>query len=444
MKKVGWKKVVCLLAVFALLVTPLGGCSSPAAEADNEDPGSGGSEEKIKLEFWHGMTAGDALFIIEDAVARFMDDHPEYDVEAVGIQSDSYKQRLQIAMGTDSLPDVFFHWTGGPMIEYINAGKIQDITDLMNQDGYVDRFLDGGIAQATHDGKIWAVPGESTTVAGLFYNKDIFERLDIEVPATIDDLESAADTLLANGITPFALANQAKWPGSMWYMYLATRYGGVEPFANAANRAGGSFEDPAFVYAGEKITEWVEKGYFNQGVNGLDEGAGQARNLFYNEDTAMYLMGSWFLSIAGGGENPEFLDKVGMMPFPQATEGTGDPNIVVGTIGDNFYSISANTVDRDGAFKLIQYLTDDVANQMRVERSRNNPPVKGMVYTDPMNILVQELVEGAPAVQLWYDQYLPPELAQVHLDTTQQLFGLNMDPETAARTVEEAAGNILQ
>jgi len=48
-------------------------------------------------------------------------------------------------------------------------------------------------------------------------------------------------------------------------------------------------------------------------------------------------------------------------------------------------------------------------------------------------------VSGSDTVQLWYDQFLPPELAAVHLDTTQALFGLQMTPEEAAQTMEKAA-----
>jgi len=44
-------------------------------------------------------------------------------------------------------------------------------------------------------------------------------------------------------------------------------------------------------------------------------------------------------------------------------------------------------------------------------------------------------------VQLWYDQYLPPSVAEVHKDTSQALFALSMTPEEAAKTLEVAARN---
>ena len=49
------------------------------------------------------------------------------------------------------------------------------------------------------------------------------------------------------------------------------------------------------------------------------------------------------------------------------------------------------------------------------------------------------IVENAGSVQLWYDQYLPPELGEVHKDTMQALFGLEITPEEAAARQEQAA-----
>ena len=79
----------------------------------------------------------------------------------------------------------------------------------------------------------------------------------------------------------------------MLYQCLVARYGGLEPF-QAAVDGSGSFEDECFQWAGEKIQEWVEKGYFPEGVNSLDEDAGQAKQLMYQESAAMMLIGSWY------------------------------------------------------------------------------------------------------------------------------------------------------
>src|SRR5207249_3353489 len=58
---------------------------------------------------------------------------------------------------------------------------------------------------------------------------------------------------------------------------------------------------------------------------------------------------------------------------------------------------------------------------------------------DPIVRQMAKMLSDAPTIQLYYDQALPPALAQVHLDTAQQLFGLSITPEEAARKMQEAA-----
>lgn len=352
------------------------------------------------------------------------------------MQNDAYKTKLKIAMSSNTMPDIYPTWSGGPMYEYIDSNKIADITQYMNENNYKNKFMDAAINQATYKDKIWAVPVENVAVAMVFYNKDIFAKYNLQVPKTVKELEAICDTLKSNKITPFSLANKTKWTGSMYYMYLVDRIGGQDAFSKAVSRAG-SFEDPAFTEAGNIIQKWVKKGYYNEGFNGLDEDSGQSRTLLYTNKAAMTIMGSWFLSTVGG-ENKEFLDKVGSFPFPAVDGGKGDPNTVVGTVGDNFYSVATSCKDVAGAFKAITYLIDDTAIAKRIEAGRI-PPVKGVKVTDPRLQDVLSSVEKAPSVQLWYDQYLPPELGELHKDTSQAIFGLSKTPDQVNKEMEAAA-----
>jgi raffinose/stachyose/melibiose transport system substrate-binding protein len=58
---------------------------------------------------------------------------------------------------------------------------------------------------------------------------------------------------------------------------------------------------------------------------------------------------------------------------------------------------------------------------------------------DPIMKKIYNSSQEANHIQLWYDQTLPLEIAQVHLNTTQALFGMEMTPEEAANQMEEAA-----
>ncbi|MDR1262650.1 MAG: extracellular solute-binding protein [Oscillospiraceae bacterium] len=360
-----------------------------------------------------------------------------YTVSAVSIQNDVYKEKLIIAMSSGEAPDVYSSWSGGPMIEYVEAGFAQDIDDLVKASPIYPKLMDAAWAQATYKGRIHAVPIMNISISGVFYNKEIFEKYGIAVPTTVAELEAACDTLVANGVIPFALANASKWTGSMYFMSLATRYGGLAPFQAAADGSG-SFEDASYVYAGEKIQDWVSKGYFPEGVNSLSEDDGQAKQLMYQEAAAMLLCGSWY---AGTflSDSPEFYQKIGWFSFPKVDGSDADTSIQIGTTGDQFLQLNCTGEKLDAAFEFVSYFSND--DSIELLASSNKIPATKNADTfewDPVSQLILEACMNASATQLWYDQYLPPAVAEVHKDTSQELFGLTMTPEAANAKLQEA------
>jgi raffinose/stachyose/melibiose transport system substrate-binding protein len=311
----------------------------------------------------------------------------------------------------------------------------------MNANNYKGRFMDRAIEQMTHQGKIWGVPVNNVAVGVFFYNKEIFSKYRLAVPTTISELEAVCDTLKRNNIFPFALANKTQWPGSIYFTALATRRSGTQPFQKAIDGSG-SFTDPAFIYAGEKIQEWVKKGYFITGFNGLDWDAGQGRMTVYKGEAAMVLMGSWF-NMQVFNENPVFHSKMGFFKFPRDEQGTGDPNIAIGTIGDNFYHVSASSKNQAKAFELITCLIDDEAVRDAIADGRI-PPVKGVTLRDPILRELLDQIQSAPEVQLWYDQSLSFEVSDVHKVTSQQIFGNSLTPRDAAQKLQDAQAAYLR
>ena len=451
------KRILALLMAVALVGTLLIACGNndapppadeaPAQEeapADDppeevaEDPPAEEPGEVTELLLWHIQTHELRAAVIQDAVDRFMAANPQYVVEVVPIQNDVYKETITIAMAAGNLPDVFMSWSGGPMIEYINAGHLYDLTDMVAASDMHDRLLAGGMAQGQYNGRQFAIPGESVAVSALWYNREMFDDLGLSAPTTVAELEEVAEALIANDIIPFALANGPRWTGSMYFMNLATRYAGLEPFQNAVSGAG-SFEDASFVFAGETIQDWVERGFFAPGFNGLDEDTGQSRQLMYAEQAAMHVMGNWFMSQVRS-EMPEFESRLGVVPFPALDGSTADSSIVIGTLGDNFYHVASTSVSPQGAFDLISFMTDDIAMAAR-HAAGAIPPIVGVEIApedDPYGLMAAMLaiIENAAATQLWYDQYLPPEVAQAHLNTLQEIFGLTMTPQEANAEVQ--------
>ncbi|WP_096176592.1 extracellular solute-binding protein [Cohaesibacter sp. ES.047] len=388
---------------------------------------------------WDLQTQERTVATIRDAADRFEAANPGFKVEDAHIANDAYKTKLKIAFGANEAPCVFTTWGGGPLREYIKAGKVTNLTPYLEEHKeFADRFLPAGFSAVKYDGDIYGLPVMTTAVAVVLYNKEIFEKLDITPPKTWSELMDVVKVLNENKIAPFALANKAKWPGSMFFVYLADRIGGPEVFQKAADREpGGSFEDPAFIKAGKLLQDLVKADGFARGYNGLDYDIGGSRRLLYSGRAAMELMGSWeFGSIEN--ENPDFAKNISFFTFPAVEGGKGDPNNAIGTMGDNFISINADCPYQDEAFDLLMHQTDDRAAELKMEDNKILP-VKGVKVDDPYLAEVMKAVSKAPSIQLWYDQELAPSLAEVHKDTTQQLLGLSITPEEAAAKMEAAA-----
>ena len=445
------KRVFSTLLAAALAVTSLVGCgdsSSGGQTAVNtgakQTDGKNLPElttEPMEIILWDIATDEPAKSTQEGAVQRFMADYPNIKITQVHQQNDNYKQQLVVAMSSGQAPNIYVHWGGGPMAEYYNSGYANDITDMYAKYDHPE-FIDAAVAQSTYDGKMLAIPFGGLSGCDIFYNKTIFKDLGLEVPQTIDELEDVCDTLKANGITPFSLANASKWTGSMYYMYLVARHSGNAEFDAAYTQEnGGTFTSEAFIYAGEKIQDCVKKGYFPDGVNSLSADDNQDRALLYDGSAAMMLHGAWQVSGIKNDSEEWYNENIGVFRFPEDSEAKakGVPqDVEIGTaigMGMSFNCYKDDgSVDQDmldACYVLAtQYYNDDTYNNDQLSTG-TQPSIKGMEENidDPNMKIIADVFFNASNVQLWYDQYLPASVTEVHKNCMTELFGLEKTPK---------------
>ncbi len=390
-----------------------------------------------EISFWNIATDEPDKTIWSYAVDQFNENDSEatgFEIDQIATVNDQYKQKLAVAMASGECPDMYIHWTGGPMVEYIKSGYAQDITDKVKEYGLDELYTEASLAQCTVDGKIYAIPVKNDSVAMFFYDKAMWEEKGYEVPETISELEALCDKMVEDGITPFALANSAQWTGSMYYMYLVARYGGPQIISDAYDGTGSLVND-ATIFAGEKIEEWVDKGYFPEGVNSLSPDNGDDRALLYT-GAGMMLHGSWQVASIKS-ENPDFYENLGAFPFPALEDSEADQSVVVGTMGDNFISFNCEGDKLDAAIKMASYYSTDEWMALDIE-SGNLPPLKAATSEEPAWQDILAVLGEASSVQLWWDQYLPSAVADVHKSATQLLFDNSETPENVAQMQQDA------
>ncbi|MCI9379932.1 MAG: extracellular solute-binding protein [Dorea sp.] len=436
---------IMALSMAAVMTASLAACGGGGGDSSGDGDGGSGSDSdgKKEITYWNIGVESPDKDVITKAVEKFNSETESgYTVTSVPTQNDTYKEKLVVAMSSGECPDMYSCWSGGPMYEYIDSGFGQPIDDLFNASDIKDKLMGSAVGQASYNGHIYAVPYQNVSMSGIFYNKEMFEKFKLKEPETLADLEAICDTLKKNDITPFALANSSKWTGSMYYMNLAARYGGLEPFQKAV--AGeGKFTDECFIKAGEKIQEWVEAGYFPDGVNSLSEDDGQAKQLMYQETAGMLLCGSWYTGTFAT-DSAEFYEKIGWFPFPAIEECDVDPSIMIGTVGDQFIVFNCEGEKLKAAFECAEaHLSDEVID-FEVENGKI-PPIVGIEdkLTDSVTKEVVEAANNASEIQLWYDQYLPPAVATAHLDGLQEVFGLTKTPQEAQEAMQKAMDDYL-
>jgi raffinose/stachyose/melibiose transport system substrate-binding protein len=191
--------------------------------------------------------------------------------------------------------------------------------------------------------------------------------------------------------------------------------------------------------AHEALQDMVKAGYFPPGFNGMDEDTGQSRMLLFSKKAGVELMGNWFIGQATK-ESPETLAQLDFFPFPAMENGKGDPTDLIGSPGQNYYSIAKLSKNKA---KALEFLTKYIMSKTYIESlagTGNVPPVKGAstYMTDPLMKKVALSFENAAHVQLYYDQFLSPSMGEQHKDLVQSLMGLSMTPQEVAAKHEQA------
>ena len=434
--------------LFALLIVALMIMSAFAAFAEEIQL----TDQEMTIELWDIATEDPKKTIEESAVKAFMADYPNIHVNITHIANDTYKQQLVIAMANDSCPNAYIHWTGGPMNEYYQSGFCDPIDDLFEKYNKTDYLASALAMCSANDGKLIALPYGGLSAAVVYYNKSIFEANGIEIPTTIAELEAACDKLLAAGNTPFSCANGSKWTGSLYYMYLVARYGGAEAVAKAYDpNLEGAFTDEPFVKAAAKIQEWVQKGYFPAGVNSIEADHGADRQLIYTEECAMLVQLS---STAGSMKNDMgdwYTENIGAFKFPIDEESAAagiDQTIAVGSAVGNAFSFNTKGDEemRKALFVLLdKYYAADAYTLPLVQQVGKVASINGMqqYIEDPVVMVSWDTFADASNVQLFYDQYLPASVAEVHKNTMSDLFGLTATPEEICQKLQAASQTYL-
>lgn len=303
------------------------------------------AEEPVEVLFWHQYTDND---VMDTIAADFNAANPDVVVKAVSVATADIRNTLKMALTSGTGPDLFYYDAGpGYLGALADAGLLYDLGPAAEQYGWKDTLAGWALTAGTYNDILYGVANEYEML-GVFYNKQIFADLGVEVPTTYDQFVEICRKAKEAGVTGLVIDDLDKWPGYHYESLFYGAFGGPEKVDGAINQTiEGGWNQPEFAEALNALASLVKEGYTSEFPNGIAHD--DALRDFYTGGGAMYLTGTW--AVSGMYENMG--DNVGLFVFPAAKEGLENtPPVGVGSA----VQVSAVTQHPEQTLRFLNYL----------------------------------------------------------------------------------------
>src|SRR5690625_4653298 len=108
---------------------------------------------------------------------------------------------------------------------------MEPLHDPKEEHAGMDNVPQDVIESASHEGDVDSVPVYIHRGNVMFYNMEIFEEHNLEIPTTIDEFFEVAETLEAAGIVPLALGDKESWTATQIFENVLAAELGVDGYA---------------------------------------------------------------------------------------------------------------------------------------------------------------------------------------------------------------------
>ncbi|WP_240419127.1 extracellular solute-binding protein [Paenibacillus periandrae] len=439
------KKITKIALTTMVSASMLAGCAGGQPTEDKGAAAGGANKEKVKLSIWHNWTGQDAKGI---AMRKILDDfktqHPEIELEAEGLPTDGLKTRLRTVAAADEMPDLFVMWPDAMTKEFVNGKLLQPIDEFLNsKPEWKNNFIPNALDGYTVDSKIYSVPMNLAPSSFIYYNQAIFDKYNVKVPKTWDELKTVMDTFNKNNIIPMALGNKANWVvQSTIFSTIGDRVTGTDWFLKASAQNGAKFTDPEFIKALTVLQDLGKSKAFQDGFNGIDEN--QMMQLFFQGKAAMFMDGGWATANLVNNAPKEVLDTTHITILPAIDGGKGDPQTTAGVVGTGLgVSKKLTGVRKDAAMELFYALSGPegqkatlgsstlVSYKIDVDKSKAHP----------LFVELNELMKNVKISPV-YDSKLSSAAVEVINNGLQELL-MGTSPEVVAKKVQDAQAGAL-
>lgn len=368
----------------------------------------------------------------EKLKAEFIERNPEVtDVifDAQGTFEDEVS-RTQNAQLAGEQMDVIVCAGNPTNTSYQPLGLLEPLDDLAGE--LSAEFNEGAIDAFTINDQVWGIPLSGVAVTTFFYNKTLFDDLNIEAPETYEEFVEAAGAISNAGVQPVAHNGKDLWMWPIYYMSaLSQTTNGKQAEKTISNLKGEtSFTDEEDVEALKLTRSWMDDGLLSPNTMDLTEES--LRAAFLSGDVAAYFGASWDLP-ALREQVTDF--ELGIFKFPEY-ESVGTPPAAFGGI-ENGLCVAKTSENKELAKDFIRMTASGDNAKMILE---GITPVATSHSIEPgADDAISEQIrqEYLPASK-FLDWIWPRELLDVIQRSIQEVMAGSSTPEQGAQKMQDA------
>ncbi len=357
---------------------------SPLFATGNAEKASG----QKKIVFMFPYDGGSSMTVWHNEnVKLYQEAHPDVLIDIISSSTgDEYLTQVTTKMASGDDIDILQGWTLARMQPFAEAGRLKSLNPFFKEDPAFRNFLqDSPLESTTFNGEVYGIPLELAAEA-IFYNKAIFREVGVSIPTTYEEFLAIIPAIRKAGFIPIGLGNSESWIGTIPYMMIAERIGGLEMYENTVMNARGKWTDTPFVKAAEELQKWISLGAFEPNVNGIPAVEGIAR--FNNGEAAMFFMGSWSLPTF----YEELGDDLGVFNLPTMKDGKGSSSHWI-IIPNQAMSIGANSKHPEIAVDFLKFMLSK-ERQKALAKSGIIVTTKVQLSKDEVNPVQADIIES--------------------------------------------------
>lgn len=356
-----------ILPAVLMIASVLAGCTSDDRYVEPEK-----DTLTIRTVTMFGGTDANAI-IYEQIREEFMNENPGiYVMDESRTSDEQWKKEVVTDFCVGNEPDVLQFFTDATADQLIMMDKFVSIEEIREYEpDYAKDTYEWALSSVTNsDGVQRAVPTTGFW-EGLYCNRDLFEKYQVEYPTDWDSLQRAVEIFYENGVIPVA-CSIAEVP-HYWMEYMMLYCVGEEAYVTTPME-----ENEDWYRALELFQELREMHAFPPNADVITNE--YARQLFIQKDAAMMLEGNWLLPSIEDQENTI------VIPFPGVPEPKEDYGTIISGMSSGFYITRRafdNPEKRDAVVRYVMAQTSTQAVQRYWENGGGT--ARAATITEPMD-----------------------------------------------------------